>query len=215
MTPDPESRRRFEALLFEQLPVLHAVARRLTRNPSDADDLVQEACLRAYRFFDRFEPGTNFRAWIIRILKNLFINDWHSRQAAPALVDFEAAELSYEHDTSRLSTLAALGDPEAALDRVLIAEDFEAAIGAMPAEYRMVVTLCLVEGFSYKEAADALEIPIGTVMSRLHRGRKHLQARLLDQARARGIGLTPSDATPPPAGEAPPPQAGSSPEHLT
>jgi RNA polymerase sigma-70 factor (ECF subfamily) len=181
-------RAKFEDLLTEQIPVMRAVARRLTRNPKDAEDLVQDASLRAYRFFEGFEPGTNFRAWILRILKNVFINEWHRKQAIPPTDSIDDDESPWERHMSELSGSRALGDPEVELGRTLLGEDIDAAIVALPIDFRMVVTLCLVEGLSYQEAADALEIPIGTVMSRLFRGRRLLQARLLDNARARGFG---------------------------
>jgi RNA polymerase sigma-70 factor, ECF subfamily len=180
-------RNEFEELAFVHLPALHSFAYRLTRNPKDAEDLVQETFLRAYRFFDKFERGTNMKAWLFRILKNTFINEYRRRRAQPAEVDFDKLEGVYERQLEELSGVR-VENPETALDRTLMTEDIEEALGTMPEEYRMVVLLCLVEGFTYQEAADSLEIPVGTVMSRLHRGRKHLQARLLEHARARGFG---------------------------
>jgi RNA polymerase sigma-70 factor (ECF subfamily) len=190
-------RSEFEDLAFGHLQALHAFAYRLTRNPKDAEDLVQETFLRAYRFFDKFERGTNMKAWLFRILKNTFINEYRRRKSQPAEVDFDKLEGVYEKQLEELSGVR-VENPETALERTLMAEDIEEALGAIPEEYRMVVMLVLIEGFTYQEAADALEIPVGTVMSRLHRGRKHLQAKLIGHARARGLGLPePPDATPP------------------
>lgn len=181
-------REEYEELVFGHLPALHSFAYRLTRNVKDAEDLVQETCLRAYRFFDKFERGTNIKAWLFRILKNTFINDYRSKRSQPAQVDFDKLEGLYETQLERVGA-AKFDNPEEALSGAMIAEDIEEALETMPDEYRMVVLLCLVEGFTYQEAADSLEIPVGTVMSRLHRGRKHLQSRLLTHAHERGFGL--------------------------
>jgi RNA polymerase sigma-70 factor (ECF subfamily) len=165
---------------------MQAFALRLSRNPADADDLVQEACLRAYRFFDRFERGTNIKAWLFRILKNTFINSYRKKRAQPHSMDFDDISGTYEQliDDTRVSRLQ---NPEEALHDSVMLADVEDGMGEMPAEYRVVVHLCLLEGFTYQESADTLDIPIGTVMSRLHRGRKFLQARLLEHARSRGL----------------------------
>jgi RNA polymerase sigma-70 factor (ECF subfamily) len=183
-------REEFESLAFEHLGALHAFARRLTHDPTEAEDLVQEAILKAYRAFDSFQRGSNGKAWLFRILKNSFINDWRKRKVRPATVDFDAVADRHEDLLDELQVLR-LENPEEALDRAILAGDVEDGLRDMATEYRLVVLLCLVQGFTYQEAADALEIPIGTVMSRLHRGRKFLQARLLQQARDRGLaGLT-------------------------
>jgi RNA polymerase sigma-70 factor (ECF subfamily) len=159
---------------------------RLTRDAADADDLVQEATLRAYRFFDRFERGTNFKAWLFRIVKNTFINLYRKTKARPEDAGFDLIADGYEGlvDETRV---ARLRNPEEALADAVMVEQVQEGLEAMPEEYRLVVHLCLLEGFSYGETAEALEVPVGTVMSRLHRGRKHLQARLLTQARERGL----------------------------
>ena len=115
-SPAPDRRREFESLLFEQLPVMRSVAVRLTRNGSDADDLVEEACLRAYRFFDRFERGTNFPAWILRVLKNLFVNDWHRSQAAPEMSSLDDIDSLWDRQVADLRerVMAALDHEDAA-----------------------------------------------------------------------------------------------------
>ncbi len=187
-------RQQFEGLLFEHLPVMHAVARRLTRSATDAEDLVQETCLRAYRFFDGFEPGTNFRAWLLRILKNGFINAWHQRQSSPRVESLDLSEEAWQHHVASVAYSPFTSDPESELGRTLLREDIDEALASLPVEFRMVVILCLLEGFSYQETAEVLEIKIGTVMSRLHRGRKALQARLLSAARARGFAPPPTEA---------------------
>lgn len=184
---DSQDRRdEFEELAFEHLSALHAFAQRLTGNPARAEDLVQETYLRAYRFFDRFERGTNAKAWLFRILKNAFINEYRRAKAQPSHVDFDKLEGIHEAVVDDFQA-ARLENPEEALDRTLLSDEVSEALDDLPEEYRLVVLLCLVQGFTYQETADALEVPIGTVMSRLHRGRKLLQARLLEQARSRGF----------------------------
>src|SRR5262249_10891332 len=154
----------------------------LTRQPQEAEDLVQETLLRAYRFFDKFERGTNFKAWVFRILKNAFINRYRKEQREPDVVDFSSIEEGLE----RLGDDMSPGAPEAPSDREqtllkgTLDSEIETAIGELPAEYRMVLLMSVVEEMSYKEIASALSIPIGTVMSRLHRARRQLQARLQD-----------------------------------
>ncbi len=182
----PSRRLEYEQLVFEHLGSMQAFALRLARDPADADDLVQEACLRAYRFFDRFERGTNIKAWLFRILKNTFINAYRKKRSQPHSMDFDEIAGTYEQliDDTRVSRLQ---NPEEALGNSVMLEDVQAGMGEMPEEYRVVVHLCLIEGFTYQESADTLDIPIGTVMSRLHRGRKFLQVRLLEHARTRGL----------------------------
>ena len=183
----------FEVLAFEHLGALHAFARRLTHDPAEAEDLVQDALLRAYRAFDSFQTGSNAKAWLFRILKNSFINDWRKKEVRPTAVDFDAVVERHDELLDELQVLR-LENPEEALDRAVLAEDVEDGLRDMAVEYRQVVVLCLVQGFTYQEAADALEIPIGTVMSRLHRGRKFLQGRLMEQARDRGLVRVPGAA---------------------
>lgn len=169
------------------MDALFNLALTLTRNRKDAEDLVQEAYLRAYRFFDSYQTGTRIKAWLFRILRNTFINRYRARKVRPEEVDFSKIEAVYE----KVVDDELLGDsrksPEdVVMDGVL---DFEVqeAMDALPEEYRAVVVLALVEDLSYKEIAGTLSIPIGTVMSRLHRGRKLLQARLVEYATKKGI----------------------------
>lgn len=175
----------FEAAAMPFLDSLYNTAYRMTRNAQDAEDLVQETYLKAYRAFDRFEAGTNLKAWLFKILKNTFINEYRRRQHAPAQTDFADIEESFE---SQLADDAAGGikNPEDELLQDVLDEDVQRAIDELPVDYRMVVLLADLEGFSYKEISDILDIPVGTVMSRLYRGRRLLQRSMLDYARGHG-----------------------------
>jgi RNA polymerase sigma-70 factor (ECF subfamily) len=173
----------FERQALPYLESLYNTAYRLARNAEDAEDLVQETYLRAYRSFDRFTPGTNLKAWLFRILKNAFINEYRKRRAAPREEDFAGIEDAFESrvDTDRVATIP--NPEEQALARSMD-EDVQRALADLPPDYRMAILLADLEGFSYKEIAEILEIPIGTVMSRLYRGRKLLEAELLRYARS-------------------------------
>jgi RNA polymerase sigma-70 factor (ECF subfamily) len=184
---------------------LYSAALRLTRNPSDAEDLVQETYLRAYRGFAGFEQGTNLRAWLYRILTNTFINSYRSKKRRPDESELDEVEDLYLY--RRLGGLEAATAGRSAEDELLdwfTESEVKDAVEALPEQFRMAVLLADVEGFSYKEIADILDVPIGTVMSRLHRGRKALQRRLYEFAAARRlVGPIGSDgaATPDDAGE--------------
>ncbi len=170
MKTKEELKELFQSLLMPELGALFRTALRMTRNREDAEDLVQEAITKAFSAFDRFEEGTNFRAWIFRILTNTFINNYYrvrDKQKLPSLDEME-------EDTSFQPAFKGT-TPEEALLNTLTKEDILRAIESIPLEFRAVVVLILIEGFSYKDAAEVLGIPIGTVMSRLHRGRKLLQ----------------------------------------
>lgn len=180
-------RERFEREALPLLDSLYAGALRMTRNPADAEDLVQETMLRAYRAFDSFEPGTNLKAWLFRIMTNAYINTYRKRQREPQRVsadeieDFDLYQELKDHGTGFDET------PERiVLDR-LVDSDILEAIDDLPEQFRMAVVLSDIEGFSYAEMAEIMDVPMGTVMSRLHRGRKALQRRLWDIARDRGI----------------------------
>ena len=179
----------FERLAQENLHPLYSMAVRLTRQPEEAEDLVQETLLRAYRFFDKFERGTNFKAWVFRILKNAFINRYRKEQREPDTVDFSSIEEGLERLVDDMAPGApeAPPDPEQTLLKGTLDSEIETAIGELPAEYRMVLLMSVVEEMSYKEIASALSIPIGTVMSRLHRARRQLQAKLQEYGRSRGL----------------------------
>ena len=176
----------FESEALPHLDALYRTARRLTRNDQAAEDLVQDALERAYTHYDRFQPGTNMRAWLFRILSNLAISQYRRRSTAPTIESLDEGE-----EFSLYDQLQAGGDGESDVESrvldMLGEESIRAAIEALPMEFRMVVLLADVEGFAYKEIAEILGIPRGTVMSRLFRGRRLLQRSLWDQAQAAGI----------------------------
>ena len=182
-----EDKERFQQEALPLLDSLYGAALRMTRNPSDAEDLVQETMLRAFRSFDRFEPGTNLKAWLFRILTNAYINTYRKRQREPQKVssdDVEEFDLYRElknHDPQFAET------PESLVLDNLVDSDILEAIEQLPDQFRLAVVLSDIEGFTYAEMADIMDVPMGTVMSRLHRGRKALQKRLWDIARDRGI----------------------------
>ena len=178
---DDLTRAEFEAVALRHLDALYGAAVRLTRNERDAEDLVQDAVLRAYRFFDRFEPGTNIKAWLFKILTNTFINRYRRSSKERTLVDGPEQEAVQGQLVSRDAADAA-ADPERwYFDRVL-SEDVLAAVDALPIDFRMVVILADLQEFSYREIADVLDVPVGTVMSRLFRGRRLLQKALAGYA---------------------------------
>jgi len=182
---DPALRARFERDVLPLIPNLYGAALRLTRNPQDAEDLVQETYLRAYRGFTSFQEGTNLRAGMYRILTNTFINSYRKKQRQPVTVSDEDIEDWYLYDKLGESGVEASAESEV-LEKIPD-EDVQKALEDLPENFRMAVLLADVEGFSYKEIAEILEIPIGTVMSRLHRGRKALQKALWETVRERGI----------------------------
>lgn len=179
----------FERDAMPYAPQLYSAALRMTRNPADAEDVVQETFLKAYRAYHTFEEGTNLKAWLYRILTNTYINRYRKQQRRPAEVELGELEDFYLY--KRLGEAGGAGAARSAEEEVLdgfVDEDVKAALAALPDHFRIPVLLADVEGFSYKEIAGMLEIPIGTVMSRLHRGRKALQQRLWRVAEERGIG---------------------------
>ena len=148
--------------------------------------MVQDTFVRAYRFYDRFEPGTNLKAWLLRILTNTFINRYRRSVREKETLGGVAAQPVGEGLVSR-AAMRALADPESQAERRILAQEIERAIDTLSDDYRMVILLCDVQGLSYREIADILGCPIGTVMSRLHRARKVLQKELLEQAQLLGI----------------------------
>jgi len=177
-------REEFEEAALPHMSVLYQAALRMTRNPADADDLVQETYLKAYRSFHQFEAGTNIKAWLYRILTNTFLTSYRSKKRGLEYVHIENMEgLSFYQD---LGQAALPASPESiVLDRIPDASVRE-ALDALSDTYRLPILLADVEGFSYKEIAEILDVPIGTVMSRLHRGRRLLKKGLSDFARERG-----------------------------
>jgi RNA polymerase sigma-70 factor (ECF subfamily) len=182
---DPALKERFERDAVPLLSGMYSSALRMTRNPSDAEDLVQETFLRAYRGFAGFREGTNLKAWLYRILTNTFINSYRKKQREPKTVPDENVEDWYLYD--RLAAQSSEASAEATVLEAIPDEDVKAALDALPEAFRMAVLLADVEGFSYKEIAEILDIPIGTVMSRLHRGRRALEKALWQRTRERGL----------------------------
>src|SRR5438270_13814112 len=181
-------RAQFTDLAMEFMPSLYSAALRMTRNPADAEDLVQETYLKAYRAFESFEEGTNLKAWLYRILTNTFINAYRAKKRRPDESDIDDIENLYLY--RRLGGLEGAASGRSAEDVVLdqfTETEVKEAIEALPEQFRLAVLLGDVEGFSYKEIAEILQIPIGTVMSRLHRGRRALQKRLYEFGRQRGL----------------------------
>jgi len=177
-----EQHERFEAEALPYLGEIFAFAHRLTGDRSSAEDLVQETFLRAFRFFHRYTPGTNIRAWLYKICRNTFVTLYHKASARPSEVEFDAIEGTYERALAESSWIAR-DNPEESLWRTLMTEEVERSLDRLPESYRSVVYLVLVKEFKYREAAEILDIPVGTVMSRLHRGRRALQVQLLEYAR--------------------------------
>ncbi len=179
---------RFSDLTMEYMSSLYSAALRMTRNPSDAEDLVQETYLKAYRAFGGFQEGTNLKAWLYKILTNTFINSYRAKKRRPEQTELDDVEELYLY--RRLGGLEAVAASRSAEEEVLdhfTEGEVKAAVEALPEQFRMAVLLSDVEGFAYKEIAEILDIPIGTVMSRLHRGRKALQKTLHDFGTSRGL----------------------------
>jgi RNA polymerase sigma-70 factor (ECF subfamily) len=183
---DPALRARFERDVLPMLPSLYGAAMRLTRNPADAEDLVQETYLRAYRGFAGFQEGTNLKAWLYRILTNSYINIYRKKQREPQTVE-GPDDLDEWYLFDRLGAQSVEGSAEDEVLERIPDEDVKRALESLPENFRMPVLLADVEGFSYKEIAEIMDSPIGTVMSRLHRGRKALERALWETAKERGL----------------------------
>ena len=178
----------FAELAMPYMDALYSAALRMTRNPSDAEDLVQETYLRAYRGFPGFQAGTNLKAWLYKILTNTFINIYRAKKRRPEQVDLDDTEDFYLYrKLGGLEAVESQRTPESEVLDQMPEAVVKEALEALPEQFRMAVLLADVEGFSYKEIAEITDVPIGTVMSRLHRGRKQLQRRLWDLAVERGL----------------------------
>lgn len=173
----------FEAEAMPHMNILYGYALKITGNQLDADDLVQETFLRAFRFFDKFERGTNCKAWLFRIMKNLFINKYRKNQKEPGKVDYDEIENFF--DTIKAERLDS-SDLQEKVFSNLLDDDVTRALNSLQDDFKTVVILCDLEGLSYEEIAEFIQCPIGTVRSRLHRGRKMLQQKLYDYAKERG-----------------------------
>ncbi|HEY1907766.1 MAG TPA: sigma-70 family RNA polymerase sigma factor, partial [Myxococcaceae bacterium] len=176
----------FEGLVLAHLDPLYSAALRLTKNERDAEDLVQDTCMRAYRFFDKFERGTNIKAWLFKILTNTFINRYRRKVKERNVTEGSEREAVHEAFISRDASDYAANPEQYMFDR-LLSDDVLKAIDGLPIDFRLVVILADLQEFSYKEIAEILDVPVGTVMSRLFRGRKALQKSLRDYAADQGV----------------------------
>lgn len=187
-------RAEFEREALAHLDSVYATALRLTRSPSDAEDLVQDTVLKAYRFYDRFEAGTNLKAWLLKILTNTFINRYRRNTRERNV--FEGADAAPVGDgVMSRSAMRGLTDPEGNAQRRLIAREIHAALDKLHEDYRLMIVLADVEQLAYREIAEIVGCPVGTVMSRLHRARKLVQEHLQQQAVQLGIVEQDSDET--------------------
>ena len=175
----------FDSQTMPYVDSLYNTAYRMTGNSQDAEDLVQETFFKAYKYYDKFEEGTNLKAWLFKILKNTFINNYRKKKLEPRSVEFSDIEDSFEkivrHDPDEQPR-----DPESRYLASVMDQGVKKALEGLPDDYRMVVILADLEDFSYKEIAEILECPVGTVMSRLYRGRKLLEKALMRYGRAHG-----------------------------
>jgi RNA polymerase sigma-70 factor (ECF subfamily) len=177
-----EHRAEFEREALAHLDALYGAAYRLARNPRDAEDLVQDALLRAYRFWDTFEKDSNCKAWLLRILTNTFINEYQRKKRSREVLDAAQAEQEATDGVLVHAGADTQKSPEGLLLERSVSDDVQRALDALPDEFRTAVVLCDIEGLSYKEIADIMECPVGTVMSRLFRGRRLLEKSLQDFA---------------------------------
>jgi len=191
------SKKEFEALALSHLDPLYSAALRLTKNDRDAEDLVQDTCMRAFRFFDKFERGTNMKAWLFKILTNTFINRYRRKVKERNVVEGSERDAVHERFISRDATDFAANPEQYLFDR-LLSDDVLRAIDGLPIDFRLVVILADLQEFSYKEIAEILDCPVGTVMSRLFRGRKLLQKTLREYALGQGVLNDVDEASPDP-----------------
>lgn len=175
----------FEREMLPHLDSLYNFAIRLTTDPIDAEDLVQDTIVKAFRFFSSYEKGTNAKAWLFRILKNSYINNYRKKSKQPQQVDYDEVSTYYETVRSEQSDTT---DMEDIMYRDMLDDQITKALQRLPEDFRTVVLLCDVEGFTYEEIANMLDVPIGTIRSRLHRGRNLLRVELEEYADKRGYG---------------------------
>lgn len=186
MLPSRTKRTEFERQALAHLDALYGAAYRLTRNPRDAEDLVQDSLLRAYRFWDSFQQDSNCKAWLLRIVTNTFINEYQRKKRSREVLDAATAEQSA---TDGVLVQASANDKQSPAQVLLaqsVSDDVQRALDSLPDDFRTAVILCDMQGLSYKEIAEIMECPVGTVMSRLFRGRKLLAAALRDFAVSEG-----------------------------
>lgn len=174
----------FNDEIIPHLDALYNFALRLTSDPNDSEDLVQDTVVKAYRFFSSYEKGTNAKAWLFRILKNSYINNYRKKSKKPQQVDYDEVSTFYETVRAERTDTSDLEDK---IYRELMDDDITGALEQLPEDFRTVVLLCDVEGFTYEEIANMLDVPIGTIRSRLHRGRNLLKAQLMEYAQKRGF----------------------------
>lgn len=182
--PQDPRHKEFEQQTLPHMEVLYNYALRTTGNREDANDLLQETFLKAYRFWDKFEQGTNLRAWLFRIMKNTYINSYRKEVKEPETVDYDEIEGFYNLIRDQSSDD---NDLQEKMFGQLLDDDVSHALESLPEEFRTVVILCDIEGLAYEEIAEFLQVPVGTVRSRLHRGRKLLYTHLYNYAKQRGF----------------------------
>lgn len=182
-TEDLLKQREFNSEMIPHLDSLYNFALHLSNNHEDAEDLVQDTMVKAFRFFHSYEKGTNAKAWLFRILKNSFINRYRKVSRQPNQVDFDEISPFYESIRSEQSDTT---DLEEVMYRDMMGDEITRALENLPEDFRSVVILCDIDGFTYEEIANMLDVPIGTIRSRLHRGRNLLRSRLTDYATKRG-----------------------------
>lgn len=173
----------FEREFLPQIDALYTFAYHLTYNEEDANDLVQETYLKAYRFIDKYLEGTNAKAWLFKILKNVFINEYRRKSKRPTKVDFEDIVTYQDEEDSNFSSYQDLREE---MFQHMMGDEVTNAINSLPVDFRVVILLCDIEGFTYEEISKIIDIPIGTVRSRLHRARNMLKEKLKEYANSLG-----------------------------
>lgn len=182
-TDEQQKQKAFNDEMLPHLDALYNFALRLTYDSTDAEDLVQESLVKAYRFFHSYEKGTNARAWLFRILRNSFINNYRKQSRQPQQIDYDEVSSFYETIRSEQTDTTDLEDK---MYRDMMDDEVSKALGRLPEDFRTVVMLCDVEDFTYEEIANMLDVPIGTIRSRLHRGRNLLRHQIGRYARNKG-----------------------------